>query len=204
MKNFLVILLMSQGTPMILMGDEIHRTQLGNNNAYCQDNSTSWMDWTLTETHGEMLRFTRKLVQFTQSLSLLRQEKFLRYEPIPGIPWIENTPTDGGILTWHGIQLGYPDWNDWSHSLAFTLENPFNREHLHVIFNAHWEPLTFEIPPLTPEKTWFRIVDTHLPNPEDIAENETHYPVQTGHYLASAHSSVILRALENNEKDTRP
>jgi len=198
MKNYLVILLMSQGTPMLLMGDEIGRTQNGNNNAYCQNNPTSWMDWTLTETNADMLRFTRKLVQFTQSLHLLRQEHFLRYDPIPGVPWLENTSPNAGILTWHGIQLGHPDWNDWSHCLAFTLQDPSNLEHLHVILNTYWEALTFELPPLPPGKTWFRIVDTHLPSPEDIAENETDYPLNIANYLTTAHSAVILRALENS------
>ncbi|GAB4580182.1 MAG: glycogen debranching protein GlgX [Anaerolineales bacterium] len=197
MKNFLTILLMSQGTPMLLMGDEIRRTQHGNNNAYCQDNEISWMDWSQTETHADMLRFTRKLIAFSQSLRLLRQEKFLRYDPIPGIPWLENTLPEAGILTWHGIQLGQPDWSDWSHSLAFTLQAPSNGEHLHIILNAYWEPLAFELPPLAPGKSWFRIVDTHLPTPEDIAEHETDYPVQSSHYPAAPRSSVVLRALEN-------
>ena len=196
MKNLLVILLMSQGTPMILMGDEVCRTQHGNNNAYCQDNPTSWMDWTLVKTNPEMLRFTRKMIEFTQRLRLLRQEKFLRFDPIPDIPRLNNTLPDAATLIWHGIHLGQPDWEDWSHSLAFTLHDPVDGEHIHVILNAYWEPLVFEIPPLSPGKAWFRIVDTHLPSPEDIAENETAHPVQTGYYLTASRSSVVLRALE--------
>ncbi len=195
MKNFLVILLMSQGTPMILMGDEVRRTQFGNNNTYCQDNPTSWMDWTQTEANADMLRFTQKLVRFSQSLHLLRQEKFLRYDPIPGIPWLETSLPTAGVLTWHGIQLGQPDWSDWSHSLAFTLQDPSNGEHLHIILNAYWEPLIFELPPLAPGKSWFRIVDTHLPTPGDIAEHETDHRIESGYYFTAPHTSVVLRAL---------
>lgn len=199
MKNFLTILLMSQGTPMFLMGDEIRRTQWGNNNGYCQDNALSWMNWSQTESDADQLRFTRKLIRFTQSLHLLRKERFLRYDPIPGLPWLENNLPNAGVLTWHGIQLGQPDWSDWSHSLAFSLMDANHDEHLHVMLNAFWEPLAFELPPLAPRMSWFRIVDTHLPTPEDIAERETDYPLQTGHYLVAPRTSVVLRALNSSD-----
>ena len=202
MKNYLVILLMSQGTPMLLMGDEISRTQNGNNNAYCQDNPISWMDWSLTNTHADLLRFTRNLVWFTQSLHILRQEQFLRYEPIPGIPWLENNGSHAGILTWHGIQLDQPDWNDWSHTLAFTLQDPTSSEYLHVILNAYWEPLTFELPALPTGKSWFRIVDTSLLSPEDITEDVRKYPVQTTHYPTTARTAVILQAFDEQTQET--
>ena len=99
-KNFLTILLLSQGTPMLLMGDEVRHTQLGNNNAYCQDNELSWFDWSLVTKHDGLLRFVKKLIHFIQGLAIFRQEQFLE------VTYASSEPH----LVWHGKYLGEPGW----------------------------------------------------------------------------------------------
>ncbi|MGK7948781.1 MAG: glycogen debranching protein GlgX [Xenococcaceae cyanobacterium] len=181
-KNFLTILFISQGTPMLLMGDEVRRTQLGNNNAYCQDNELSWFDWSLLTKHNGLLRFVKKLIHFIQGLAIFRQEKFLE------VTYASQEPH----LIWHGQYLGQPDWREESRHLAFSLCHPANGERLHIILNAYWKPLNFELPPLEPGKYWHRIVDTALPAPNDFSDLETAVKINQESYLVTARSSVIL------------
>ncbi len=159
-KNFLIILLISQGTPMLQMGDEVRRTQLGNNNAYCQDNNLSWFDWNLVNKNEGLLRFVKKLIHFIQGLAIFRQENFLE------VAYASSEPH----LIWHGTYLGQPDWGEESHSLAFSLCYPAKGEHLHIVLNAYWESLSFELPPLKSGSYWHRIIDTAIPSPEDFLE----------------------------------
>ena len=133
-KNFLTVLMLAAGTPMLLMGDEVRRTQRGNNNAYCQDGEVSWLDWRLLERHRGLRRFVKGLAAFR-----LRRD-------IVGEPFTLNQLLQWARIEWHGVQLGRPDWSDHSHSLAFTLGTPRWRFVLHAMFNAWWEPLTFELP----------------------------------------------------------
>ena len=181
-KNFLTILFISQGTPMILMGDEVKRTQFGNNNAYCQDNELSWFDWSLIDKNQDLLRFVQKLIGFTQELSILNQEKFLQ------ISDFGNRPN----LVWHGQKLNQPDWTEDSHYLAFSLHDSASKIHLHVIFNANWDSLNFELPLLKPNSYWCRIVDTALTAPEDFSEPREAVKISNNIYLVTARSSVIL------------
>ena len=181
-KNFLTVLFMSQGTPMLLMGDEIRHTQLGNNNAYCQDNELSWFDWSLLEQHHDLLRFVKNLIRFSQGLEIFKTEQFLQVNKISSKPYI----------LWHGQRLSQPDWSDDSHSVAFSLCHPASGERLHVIFNAYWQPLKFELPSLKLGNSWHRIVDTSLPAPEDFANATTAKKIYADHYLAAARSSVVL------------
>ncbi len=180
-KNLLTILLTSQGTPMLLMGDEIRRTQNGNNNAYCQDNEQSWLHWEDISKHASLLRFVRGLVHLNRSLRLFQEEIF----------WTEPGPPD---IVWHGITPFAPDFSHDSHSLAFELSHPAYGEHLYVILNAYWQPLTFTLPPLSDGKRYHRIVDTALLSPADFCELENAPLIQGAHYEAQARSSVILRA----------
>ncbi len=153
-KNLISLLLLSQGTPFWLMGDELQRTQQGNNNAYCQNNPVSWLDWSPMRHHAGLLRFLQELWKLRRRLRLFAQTT----------PWTEAP----AMLTWHGVRLGRPDWSDASHSLAYSLRLPDGSEHLHVLLNAFWEALVFELPPLPPDRAWHRIVHTGLSAPEDI------------------------------------
>ena len=181
-KNLFTILLISQGTPMLLMGDEVKRTQLGNNNAYCQNNELSWFDWSLVKTNQGLLNFVKKLIHFIQRLEIFRQENFL--EVTHG--------SEEPHLIWHGQYLGQPDWSKDSHAIAFSLKHPASGEHLHIILNAYWEPLDFELPFLESGNYWHRILDTALPAPNDFSDLEVAVKIDQDNYLVTARSSVIL------------
>jgi isoamylase len=101
-KNFAAILLLSQGTPMLLAGDEFRRTQRGNNNAYCQDNEISWIDWTLLEKHRELFRFFKLVLKFRQSHPALRRRHYF---------YGEKDRRGRPEIVWHGVQLEHPDWS---------------------------------------------------------------------------------------------
>jgi isoamylase len=160
-KNCLALLMLSAGTPMILMGDEARRTQQGNNNAYCLDDEVSWFDWGLLERHSDIHRFMKALALFRQRRDVVTHETALSL----------NKLLEHSRLDWHGVRLGHADWADHSHSLAFTLRSLHTRFLVHVMMNAYWEPLEFEIPPLNGEKAgWRRCIDTAMQSPEDIAE----------------------------------
>ncbi|MEM6868190.1 MAG: glycogen debranching protein GlgX [Cyanobacteria bacterium P01_C01_bin.121] len=181
-KNFLTILFVSQGTPMILMGDEIRRTQRGNNNAYCQDNSLSWFDWAQVEQQFDLWCFLRRLVDFTQNLEIFRQEDRLQ------VAYTSLEPH----ISWHGIKLGQPDWQPLSRSLAFSLRHPQAGEYLHVMLNAYWETLEFELPHLGTGEQWHRVVNTALALPEAICEIGFSEPHEQTTYQVEARSCVVL------------
>lgn len=183
-RNFLVALLVAQGTPMLLMGDEVRRTQQGNNNAYCQDNEISWLDWGLLEREKGLWRFVQTLLAFTQSYHIFREESFWARKPG------ENTPR----IAWHGVKRNHPDWRSISHSLAIELCCAEAGEHVYVAFNAYWEPLTFELPLLPSGQCWYRLVDTSLPNPEDIYDLRQAPSIKGDTYTLAARSSLILVA----------
>lgn len=185
-KNFFTMLLISQGTPMLTMGDEVRRTQNGNNNAYCQDNELSWFDWALVNQQTEMLRFVQKMIQFTHVHDLFRDQHFWRPEGVG----------EGPYVTWHGTELYEPDWGDQSRTIAYTLRHPASGEHLCALFNAYWEPLDFELMPLPAPEQWHRIVDTSLPSPHDFCDMGDAPVVQTDHYRVAPRTAVLLLAHE--------
>jgi glycogen operon protein len=185
MKNMITILLVSQGTPMLLMGDEVGHTQKGNNNAYCQNNPLSWFNWENLERHEEVWRFTRHMVDLVQNLQLFQQTHWLKVsEQFVNVPH----------LIWHGVSLYEPDCSEHSHSLAFTLHDPTTEEEMHVMLNAYWEPLIFELPQPQPRTHWYRIVNTARPAPKDIVDGTTE-AVSGNRYQVEARSCVVLMAL---------
>ncbi len=184
MKNLLTIMFMSQGTPMLLMGDEVRRTQLGNNNSYCQDNNLSWFDWDTLDRHPDLLQFSQQLIAFTQALALFRQERILKVNYDPTYPYI----------IWHGVQLGQPDWEENSHSLAFSLCHPQAHETLHVMLNAYWQPLAFKLPPLESNQHWHQVIDTSRPSPEDIFSSGGARLISDDTYHVKDRTSVVLVA----------
>jgi glycogen operon protein len=188
-KNFLTVTLLSLGVPMILMGDELRRTQNGNNNAYCQDNEISWMDWGLTEKYADVHRFARLLIE----RRLLRETKPERQgESL-------NQLIRHANKAWHGVRLNQPDWRDDSHSLALYAEIRRQRLHFYLILNAFWEPLDFQLPTVGNEFTgpWRRWIDTSLNAPFDIVEWQSASPVSTEIYRAGPRSTVVLIAFRD-------
>jgi len=158
-KNFSTLTLLATGTPMLLMGDEVRRTQGGNNNAFCQDNEVSWFDWSLVEKHADIHRFVKELIAFRMSRNLpverfdMTLTELLRRQPVQ----------------WHGVKLNAPDFGYESHSLAATVRLLGYPLQLHMIINAYWEALEFEIPPLdAAQESWRRCVDTYLDPPDDV------------------------------------
>ena len=178
-KNLITILMLSQGTPMLLMGDEVRRTQKGNNNAYCQDNEISWFDWDLVHTNQDLLRFVKRIICFYHQNRLFQTDE---YWTLPG----------GPEIFWHGVKLEESDWGHESHSLAFELVHPDCNEHLQVMVNAYWEPLNFEIPALSGKRLWHRLIDTHLSSPEDFSDPPS--PLLEGQktYFVQPRSIVVL------------
>jgi glycogen operon protein len=179
------------GTPMLRMSDEMRRTQSGNNNAYGQDSDLSWLDWRLLERHGDILRFVKALNTFRQRRDIVAEGHKLSLNQLLRRAHIE----------WHGVRLGRPDWSDHSHSLAFTLESLRGRFFLHTIFNAYWEPLMFELPPIPtpPHQTWRRCIDTALDQPDDICFWKFAPVVSRTTYLVQSRSVVLLAlALEGD------
>ena len=159
-KNFMTVTLLSLGLPMILMGDEVRRTQHGNNNAYCQDNEANWFDWSLLEKHADVHRFVKLLI----ARRLLRDSG-------PERQRMSLTQLiSEAIKGWHGVKLNQPDWSDHSHSVALSAELQNEGLLVHFIFNAYWEPLDFELPPRGAGKvsSWRRWIDTFQEAPEDI------------------------------------
>jgi isoamylase len=183
-KNFLTVTLMSIGMPMIMMGDEVRRTQGGNNNAYCQDNETSWFDWSLVEKHSDIHRFVTMLNarRVLRDLEPERQRMSL------------NELIRQASKEWHGVKLHFPDWGYNSHSLALTVQIPPEEILMHVIINAYWEPLDFELPSAGKTGPWRRWIDTSLDSPQDIVEWRTSREVPGFNYKAEARSVVVLLA----------
>jgi isoamylase len=185
-KNFLTVTLLSLGMPMILMGDEVRRTQGGNNNAYCQDNETSWFDWSSLEKHADVHRFTK----------LLNARRLMRNADYERRRLSLNQLIRGANKQWHGVRLHEPDWGEHSHSVAFTVEGRQEGLLFHLILNAYWESLEFELPPTDGKagNPWRRWIDTALHSPEDIVEWHAAPPIQGFSYEAGPRSVVVLYA----------
>jgi len=183
-KNFFALTLLSVGTPMLLMGDEVRRTQQGNNNAYCQDNEISWFDWNLCSSNGDLLRFVRNMIRVRLNFNQGSEGDHITLGEYLRKARIE----------WHGVVLGSPDWSSDSHSVAFTLHNMAISQARYIAINAYWKPLEFELPPVTgdPNGGWLRLIDTSLPSPDDIADAGMGLPVNTSQYTVNPRSIVML------------
>ena len=184
-KNFLAVTMLSLGLPMILMGDEMRRTQHGNNNAYCQDNETSWLDWRLLAKHSDVHRFVK----------LLCAHRLMRdFEPqVQGLSL--NQLLRQSRRDWHGVKLGEPDWSFQSHSLAYSVTCANQKLRFYAILNAYWESLEFELPSINEGiHCWHRWIDTGLDSPDDIVEWQTAPAVKSRTYLAGPRSLIALFA----------
>jgi len=182
-KNFLTVTMMSLGVPMILMGDEVRHTQGGNNNAYCQDNEISWVDWSRLTKHADVLRFVQ-LILARRSLRNVEHE-----QNRVSLTTMLHTANK----SWHGVKPFQPDWGDNSHTLAFGAELRKEGMFIHFILNGYWEPLEFELPRLE-SGTWRRWIDTALDSPDDIVPWEKAAPVTGNTYRAADRSVVLLFA----------
>jgi isoamylase len=191
-KNFMTATLLSLGLPMILMGDEVRRTQHGNNNAYCHDNEATWFNWSLLQEHADVHRFVKLLI----ARRLLRDSGPERRTSLT--QWIRE-----GIKGWHGVKLNQPDWSDHSHSVALSAELQNEGLLIHFIFNAYAKPLDFELPRIVAGKpiSWRRWIDTFQETPEDIVPWQE-APTYLKHTYRAGPQSVIVLWATLDEQQT--
>jgi glycogen operon protein len=168
---------------MFVMGDEVRRSQRGNNNAYCQDNDTSWFDWNLLAKHADVLRFVKLLIERRVTRDVEHERR--RISLSQALREIRHF--------WHGVKLNQPDWSPFSHSIAISGELKSEGLLAHIILNAYWEPLDFELPILS-NQIWGRWIDTALDPPDEICEWTAEKPVVGKTYRAGPRSVVVLIA----------
>ena len=179
-KNFLLTLLISRGVPMLLGGDEFRRTQGGNNNAYCQDNETSWYDWSCLERHKEIFRFTRGMIAFRSAHPILSKEQFY---------------TDAEIH-WFGPQGGLPNWADPQEKRFACLIHEDDQRALYLLFNAGADAVDISLPAPVPGARWHLAVDTSREAPQDLfAAGEEPLWEDTRTYRLGPRSSAILLSM---------
>jgi glycogen operon protein len=186
-RNFMAILLLSIGTPMLLAGDELLRTQRGNNNAYCQDNELSWLDWRLLEKNGEMVRFVREMIALRRRHPCLQRRTFLTGKRQPGMSLPD--------VTWHGMQLERPFWGDPdARLLAYTMGGLTpGEEDLHVVLNMAAHPLDLPLPRVR-FRIWHRAVDTAQSAPGDILPPAQQPPLGGGTCTVAPRSVLVLES----------
>jgi isoamylase len=182
-KNFLTILLLSRGVPMLLGGDELRRTQGGNNNPYNQDNPTSWFDWTLEKTNHEILRFAQRAIAFRKAHPALC---------LPG--FYTGAMGEHGLpdIAWHGTRLNSPGFDDpLARALACTIAGIGASSDLHVMMNMYWEPLDFEVPS---HRKWHVAIDTSASTPGDISIGSQHGSAVTEPWRTIHERSIVVLA----------
>ncbi len=182
-RNFAALLMLSQGVPMFVMGDEVRRSQGGNNNAWCQDNPIGWFDWTLPEKHSGMFRFWQRMIAFRAAHPAVHRSRFF-----------DGKINERGLadISWHGTELNAPGWDDaHARALAWTVADFDGIADIHVMANMYWEPLSFAVPEVQGRK-WHHAVDTSKPSPDDIADAGTERPVQSDRVTVNGRSIVVL------------
>ncbi len=167
MKNAVAILMVSQGVPMIHMGDEIGHTKHGNNNTYCHDNALNWLDWDLVEKNVHLLRFFKHMIAFRKAHPALRRRAHFQHRDVMGTGYPD--------ISWHTVNAWRPDWGDYVRTLAFMLDGQQlsgeqSDDFIYVAMNMHWDDHTFELPALPRKCRWYAFADTAAAAPNDIRE----------------------------------
>jgi glycogen operon protein len=189
-KNAIAILMVSQGIPMILMGDEVAHSKQGNNNTYCQDNELNWFNWDRLETHHDIFRFFKNCIAFRHAHPGLRRRTHFHNEDRAGSGFTD--------ISWHGVTIGEADWSYASRTLAFMLDGQHARDgntqddSIYVAMNMHWEDHPFELPPLPGKKQWHLFADTNTAVPQDIFEPGTEPLLPNQHDIQVGSRSVII------------
>jgi len=188
-KNAITLLFVSQGVPMIWMGDEMGRTQGGNNNTYCQDDDWNMLNWDIGEESKGLSRFTRMMIAFRKANQSLAQDEFLHGRDVIGSGYPD--------ISWHGVEPWKPDWSTPSRTLAFMLcgkhaaaaGRPF--KFMYCAFNMFHEPLEFTLPRLPRGKTWRRVVDTAKSSPNDFLQEGEEELLPSLVYKLTERSAII-------------
>ena len=194
-KNFATILMLSQGIPMFVAGDEFMRTQNGNNNTYCHDNKLNWHDWGQMKSPEAI-----NMISFWSNLIRFREENIDHFKG----KYYDGSTNKFGVkdIEWHGTKLHSPNWDDpnakcLSLTLGDTSTNNNQLDNLHIMFNMHWESISFEIPKYKSLK-WFRVLDTSIEE-DNLSVNNMHPKIDSNDYILNARSIVIL----STNKDIR-
>jgi len=189
-KNAIALLFVSQGVPMLYMGDECSRTQNGNNNAYCQDEPWNWLDWSLREKNAGFHRFVKNMIAFRRANPALRQPEFLT-----STDCISSGYPD---ISWHGVQPWKPDWSLPSRTIAFMLCGKHGAaaggpgHFIYCAFNMYHKPLDFTLPVLPKGLQWYRLADTSLDSPADIVDPGGEIPLGGVRKLAIPERSTLI------------
>lgn len=182
-RNFFAVTLLSLGIPMLLMGDEVRRSQQGNNNTYGMDNAANWFDWSLLEQHADLHRFVKLMIsrRLLRDLHSEQQRTSL------------NSLIRDATKAWHGSRLNNPDWGVNSNSIGLTIQLQRENTWLHLILNSYWKPLDFELPLIGTNTvtSWRRWLDTSLASPNDIVPWEI-APSHRGNTYTAAERSVVV------------
>lgn len=182
-KNALAILMLSQGVPMILMGDEMGRTQYGNNNTYCHDNELNWLDWALIEKNSDLFAFARHIINFRRQHPVLRNKEHYRNRDYRNSGYAD--------ITFHGTKAWYADWSETNTVFAFMLDghhakNGFVQDNtIYVAINMYWDALDFDLPQLSENRKWHVAINTAMAHPE------TYYPHNEEPVLNDQHSFIV-------------
>jgi len=192
-KNYLTFTVLSLGIPMLLMGDEVLRTQRGNNNAYCQDNEISWFDWRLLEKHADIHRFA----------SVLILRRLMRTSEHERLRLSLNEVICRAQKAWHGLMLHKPDWGDDSHCVGLTIRMRAESLLVHIMFNASWESKSFQLPQVSDDRpiAWRRWIDTFMESPHDIVDWKCASLLPGYTYLVESRSTVVLFSHEEPGKN---
>lgn len=183
-KIFLLYLFVSQGVPMLLGGDEMRRTQNGNNNAYCQDNEITWIDWNLTKQNEGLVRYTSKLIELRRKHPVFNRTTFF--------PDTYDKGTDPEII-WYDMNAKVPDWTKMTRFLGFKLTGNESDNDFYVATNMDIYDLTITLPTLPNGKKWYRVVDTSFDSPEDITDMGKEEELkEQRRYVLISNSSVVL------------
>ncbi|MFN8077364.1 MAG: glycogen debranching protein GlgX [Kineosporiaceae bacterium] len=209
-RNFLTTLLLSQGVPMIAHGDEMWRSQGGNNNVYCQDNETAWVDWELDDQAKDLLSFTRQLVTLRRDHPVFRRRRFFSGEAFKG------GESEVGDIAWFTPQGTHMEPEDWSNGFARAVMVFLNGERLLspdkrgrrvvddsflLVFNAHYESLEFTIPPADYGRAWYVELDTA--EDEDAVANDGDAFAPGDIITIAARAVLVLRRPMDVSEPTR-
>ncbi len=186
-KNCLTLLFVSQGTPMLLYGDEMGRTARGNNNTVFQDNDLNWINWEKAREHADILRFTKLIIAFRKRHQLVSRWRYMTADEAE-TPNLRN-------ITWHGVKPNQADFSDSSRFIAWVLEAFESQERsdlpIYVATNTFWEPLTIELPEIK-DRRWYRVIDTALPVGEDIVPEEEAFFLPEPTYMIRPRTTIVL------------
>ena len=199
-KNAVTLLMVSQGTPMILSGDEMGNSQFGNNNAYCQDNEVAWLDWNDLQKNADIFRFFKHIIQFRRQHKVLRYEEHLSHTDYLGLGYPD--------FSWHGVRAWQPHCCHENLTAAFMLNGRYAvsapsgspegssegtpDDFIYVAMNMHWEMHGFEPPQLPQGMAWHIFANTGMPSPEDIFEPGTEPVIENQHEILVGPRSIII------------